>query len=110
MLTQTLSRNKGFKLPLLGTPGDVKADQVAIFNRHLNRCWFKVGDEIVFKKPKNRKIEGIIKHIEEDPTKVVWSHDKMVPYYIEVAITTKDERRIPSTMKTYESKIRHKGS
>lgn len=108
MLTQSLTRSKSIGPPLFPTNGHVKSNEVANFNRHLNRCFFKVGDEIVFKKPKNRKIEGIIRHIEEDPTKVLWSRDRSVPYYIDVEITTKDERSLPKYLKTYESKIRLK--
>lgn len=109
MLTQSLIRHPEPALSTLSSE-DLKAAQIAAMNRHLNRCFFKVGDEVVFKKPKNKKIEAIIKHIEQDPLKVVWSGDKTIPFYIDVEITTKDTRNLPKSMKTYESKIRLKGS
>jgi len=75
---------------------------------HLKRSFFKEGDRVVFKKPRGRKIEGIITSIERDAEKVVWSKDRRVPYFIDIRITTQDSRNLPPSLKTYESRIRLK--
>lgn len=105
MLTYAISKYAPTKLVKPEEP--IEVDKNAIFNRHLNRCHFKVGDKIYFKKPKKHRIEGVIKHIEQDMTKVHWGSTKPhIPYYIEVEVIEQDGRKLPKNIKTYESKIK----
>jgi hypothetical protein len=61
------------------------------FKRHFERCLFKPGDEVVFKKPKRNKIRGVVEYIENDINKIFWSEGGGSPRYIKVKIETVDK-------------------
>lgn len=56
------------------------------FMRHYNRCVYKVGDNVVFKRPKRNKLRGVVDHIETDISKMFWSDGGKQPRYIRVAM------------------------
>jgi hypothetical protein len=61
------------------------------FQRHLARCLFKVGDKVVFKKPKRNKIRGVVEHIETNISRIYWSEGGSSPRYIRVKIEQIDK-------------------
>jgi len=72
----------------------------AVFKRKMDRCLFKVGDEVLFRKPRRSAPRGTIINIETDFTQVHW--DKNVPQYILVDCGNK------GVISTHESKLRKK--
>ena len=84
------------------------AGSEAILAHHLKRNVFKVGDAVVFKKPRRNRVYGAITHIETDPELVTWSKGKTVPNFITVRIETKTKTGwLVTSVKTYESKLMH---
>lgn len=108
MITQRLLKKSSHSenLPQASIP--TQSNLQEILNRHLNRCYFKVGDKFSFKKPRNNPAKGVIKHIETDASKVVWNVAKTVPFYITVDTiqNTKNGVIEATNVRTYESKLR----
>lgn len=60
-----------------------------IFNNHLSKCFFSIGDEVQFKKPRRNKVVGTVMHIENEFSKVTWTNGGRVPAIITVKIADK---------------------
>lgn len=88
-------------IPLLGETKE------QCYKRHRARCLVREGDTVCFKKPKRNKVYGVVKHIEEDYTKVTWTQKGLVPNYISVEIhqRTREGTSNKYTVKTHEGKI-----
>lgn len=67
----------------------------------LERCFFKKGDHVTFKKPKRNRIRGVIRDLETDPQKVSWAYGK--PLYMIVDVT--DSSGKITTYHTYDKKV-----
>lgn len=57
------------------------SDKEHILSANINKCWFKVGDRVKFKKPKRNPIYGTIVAIQDKVDEVVWSETD-IPYNI----------------------------
>lgn len=57
-----------------------------IFANQIAKSTFSVGDKVVFKKPRNKKICGTIVDIEHNMDKVTWAHGGLSPCNITVDI------------------------
>lgn len=100
---------KNFQNPKPEIPSTPRVEKPIneILEHHLKRNTFKVGDKVVFKKPKRNKVYGIISEIQTDPEKVTWTRGNTVPNYISVTaeLVSKTNGKMLIQMKTYESKI-----
>ena len=76
-----------------------------ILAHHLKRNTFKVGDKVVFKKPKRNRTYGVITNIETDPEKVTWIKGRTIPSYISVRSENRGSPGVFIQLKTYESKL-----
>lgn len=100
-LSRTVQRTE---IPLLGET------QEDCFNRHIKRCTFNVGSLVRFKKPRKNPVRGTVTHIENDLSKITWTHNGTVPNYISVEVKTINKRTgvsVTSTVKTHEGKLMH---
>lgn len=61
-------------------------DPQSILNRHLGKCYFKVGDSVKLKRPKRPRREGVIKSVCTDAFECAWSHGDKVPLFITLEI------------------------
>lgn len=61
------------------------------FDRHFVRCFLQVGDRVVFKKPKRRRIYGTVDYIERNIDQMFWS-DGGQPKYLRIAVENKDDK------------------
>ncbi len=71
-----------------------------ILQSQLERCFFKIGDKVKFKKPRRNPIYGTITHIEECWDLVTWTHGGMLPNNISINV-----EGVPTTVKTNMKRI-----
>ncbi len=98
MLTHSIKKQypiKSTRKEILGKPptktnfGETPTE---VFERHFIRCLFKEGDHVVFKKPRRRRIHGVVTHIETDINKMQWVAEATVPRYIKVRVPVIDRK------------------
>lgn len=86
--------NPSGRLKLVGAPASENSggsflSKQEILNRHLNKCYMKVGDRIALKKPKRPRIRGTLLHAEDDANKVVWQGNQ--PKFLTVELDVIDK-------------------
>lgn len=65
-----------------------------ILNRHLGKCFFKIGDRATLKKPKKPRLRGTIVAVEEDAEKAQWSGNQPKFITMEIEKVEKSTGRI----------------
>ena len=89
----------------LSKPSGVPGSKENIFQRHLNRCFFKEGEEVCFKKPRRNPTRGIVLKILKDFSQVTWTQGGAIPNYIQLAV---EDKKTGNTLHvwTCENKLR----
>lgn len=88
MLTYLIKRHTETANIDIGKPLTVKdyLTRKQILANNLSRCHFNVGDPVKFKKPRSNPAKGTIVNIEDDHTKVTFSHGGMCPMNIVIRL------------------------
>ena len=91
MLTYQIKSHKATPNPYVqvDTVKDLLTRHQILVN-NLNRCHFKIGDCVKFKKPKKNPAYGEIIHIEDDHNKVTFSHGGVCPMNITVRVGSQE--------------------
>lgn len=72
-------------------PGpDAYLSKSAILERHVEKCYFTVGEHVAYKKPRRNAPKGQIVEIIKDPHKVEWKAGGKVPLFLVVRINKVD--------------------
>jgi hypothetical protein len=74
----------------------------AILKRNLDKCTFRIGDVIRFKKPKKSPVRGTIVDIITDESKVVWARGTCP---MNIVVELDGDKRPPAVVKTNIKKI-----
>lgn len=67
-------------------------DKQMILNRHLNKCFVKIGDRVRFKKPKRNPWYGKLVHAEDDAGKCEWRNGGTTPLFLTVEVDKVDKQ------------------
>jgi len=66
--------------------------RATLLEKNLQNLWFKVGEEVRFKKPKRKPIWGKVVNIVKEPNEVTWSESSGVPMNIILEVPRTDTK------------------